>query len=147
MARVNEFCVCIEGQRESLDQINDENVQNWVVQRAHGDSCSRYTKLHDDILDNILNQVQNRFKDHEKLTSVSFLDPQQFISFKTTFFETAFSSLRDKYRPHLEPQNPSDLLLFLCKGLWQHASAVCTNMFSCNDPCHHCIHWKDIFCP
>lgn len=68
MARVEEFCICLEGQRECFDQIYDETVQNTGVPtgwRAHGDCRAHYKKLHDDILDNMLNQVQNRFKDHE----------------------------------------------------------------------------------
>lgn len=57
-------------------QIYDEIVQNTGVptgRRAQGDSRSHYKKLHDDILDNILNQVQNRFKDHK---TISVLDPK-----------------------------------------------------------------------
>ncbi|XP_036373211.1 uncharacterized protein si:ch211-89o9.6 isoform X2 [Megalops cyprinoides] len=151
VARVDEFCICIEGQRERFDQIYDETVQNTGVptgRKAHGDSRSHYRKLHDDILDNILNQVQNRFEDHKKLSFLSLLDPQQFTSFKTTFPETAFSSLTDSYGPHFDlprlktelsvmysmvafqGKSPSDLLLFLqrkglCDSMYQLYALTC----------------------
>lgn len=71
MAWVEEFCICSEEQRERFDQIYDETVQNTSMPlgwrwrwRVHGDCRAHYKKLHDDILDNILNQVQNRFKDN-----------------------------------------------------------------------------------
>ncbi|KAJ4924772.1 hypothetical protein JOQ06_003723 [Pogonophryne albipinna] len=70
--------------------------------RAHGDSRSHYKKLHYGIFENILNQVQNRFKDHEKLSFLSLLDPQQFTSFNSNFPETAFASLTESYGPHFD---------------------------------------------
>ncbi|KAJ4922465.1 hypothetical protein JOQ06_019560 [Pogonophryne albipinna] len=57
--RVEEFCICIEGQRDRFDQIYDETVQDTGLptgRRAHGDSRSHYKKLHNSILENILNQ-------------------------------------------------------------------------------------------
>lgn len=94
LTRVEEFCICIEGQRDRFDQIY-ETVQNTGVptgRRAHGDSRSHYKKLQDGILENILNQVQNRLKDYEKRSFLSLLDPQQFTSFKSKFPETAFQA-------------------------------------------------------
>ncbi|KAJ4925086.1 hypothetical protein JOQ06_017824 [Pogonophryne albipinna] len=133
LTRVEEFCMCIEGQRDRFDQIYDETVQDTGLptgRRAHGDSRSHYKKLHNGILENILNQVQNRFKDHEKLSFLSLLDPQQFTSFNSNFPETAFASLTESYGPHfdlsrlktelsvmygmtdVQGKNPSDLLFF-----------------------------------
>ncbi|KAJ4944141.1 hypothetical protein JOQ06_012686 [Pogonophryne albipinna] len=105
LTRVEEFCICIEGQRDRFDQIYDETVQDTGLptgRRAHGDSRSHYKKLHNGILENILNQVQNRFKDHEKLSFLSLLDPQQFTSFHSNFPETAFASLTESYGPHFD---------------------------------------------
>ncbi|KAJ4936913.1 hypothetical protein JOQ06_001498 [Pogonophryne albipinna] len=105
LTRVEEFCICIEGQRDRFDQIYDETVQDTGLptgRRAHGDSRSHYKKLHNGILENILNQVQNRFKDHEKLSFLSLLDPQQFTSFNSNFPETAFASLTESYGPHFD---------------------------------------------
>ncbi|KAK5885982.1 hypothetical protein CesoFtcFv8_017064 [Champsocephalus esox] len=133
LTRVEDFCICIEGQRDRFDQIYDETVQDTgrpTGRRAHGDSRSHYKKLHNGILENILNQVQNRFKDHEKLSFLSLLDPQQFTSFNSNFPATAFASLTESYGPHFDlsrlktelsvmycmtdfqGKNPSDLLFF-----------------------------------
>lgn len=52
-----------------------------------------YQQLHTSILDNILSQIRNRFQDHEKLTFLSLLDPQHFLTYRKKFPQSTFSSL------------------------------------------------------
>uniref|UniRef100_A0A3B1J2E9 DUF4371 domain-containing protein n=1 Tax=Astyanax mexicanus TaxID=7994 RepID=A0A3B1J2E9_ASTMX len=69
LAKVEEFCTFIEQQREHFDQIYDTTVTETgepTARRTHTDARAHYKALHGHILDSILNQVQDRFKDHEK---------------------------------------------------------------------------------
>ena len=151
LRRVDEFCIHIEGQRALFDQRYDETVMITGVpdvRRARGDPRSYYSKLHESIIENILNQMQTRFKDHEKLSFLALLDPSQFNDYKKRFPETAFTSLTDNYGPRFDcarlktelqvmysmadfhGKDPSDLLLFLknkdlCDSMHQLYKLTC----------------------
>lgn len=59
----------------------------------------RYQKLHRNILDNILTQIQNRFKDHEKVIFLSLLDTQQFQTYQGNIYfpDAGFASLKQSH--------------------------------------------------
>ncbi|KAM6949866.1 ribonuclease P protein subunit p29 isoform 1-T1 [Lycodopsis pacificus] len=65
--------------------------------QAEEDIRARYQKLHSDIVDNIVAQIGNRFKDHEKLLFLSLLDPQQFKAYRKKFPDSVFSSLTQSH--------------------------------------------------
>ena len=95
--------------------------------RRIGDVWTGYQQLHSEILDNILTQLRNRFKDHERLMFLALLDP----SYRENFPSSEFQSLAENYGLHFdlprlkteltvmynmanfEARSPSDLLHFL----------------------------------
>ena len=110
---------------------------------AHGDCRAHYKKLHDDILDNMWNQVQNWFKDHEKLSFLSLLDPQQFTSFKTTFPETAFSSLTDSYGLHFDLPRLKTELSIPCEIFRERTHLTSSSFSGVKDSVTACISYMD----
>ncbi|XP_034044942.1 zinc finger MYM-type protein 1-like [Thalassophryne amazonica] len=136
LKRVEEFCNTIEVERGRFGEIYEWTVRqigppSTQRDQVQGDSCTRYQKLHSDILDNILAQIQNRFKDHKNFMFFSLLDPQQFQTYRKKFPDAAFSSLSHSYGalfdlPRLkteltvmyamadfEGKSPAELLMFL----------------------------------
>ena len=136
LARVDEFCDTIEKERGRFDETYEATVRETGAPTprrggAQGDIRAWYQKLHSDIVDNILAQLRNRFKDHEKLMFLSLLDPQQFQAYRDRFPDPAFSSLTQSHAtlfdlPRLktelkvmyamtdfEGKSPADLLAFL----------------------------------
>lgn len=73
----------------------------WRAQR-HGEVCAWYQQLHSGIIDNRLTQLNNRFKDHKTLMFLALIDPQQFTRYREILANTAFSSLKESYRPHVD---------------------------------------------
>lgn len=78
LAIIDVFC---ERERGRFGEIYESTVCETGEPRtrggqAQGDIRARYQKLHNDILDNILAQTRNWFKDHEKVMLLSLLDPQ-----------------------------------------------------------------------
>lgn len=85
----------------------------------------------DQQLHNILTQLRNRFKDHERLMFLALLDPKKFASYRKNFPSSEFQSLTETCRLHcdlprlkteltvmnnvanFEARSPSDLLHFL----------------------------------
>ncbi|XP_068440759.1 zinc finger MYM-type protein 1-like [Clinocottus analis] len=137
LERVGEFCDTVERERGRFADIFDSTVRETGVPRARrgqaeGNICASYQKLHSDILDDILAQMRNRFKDHEKLMFLSLLDPQQFQAYRKKFPDSAFSKLSQSHGPLFEDltrlkteltvmytmagfggKGPADLLAFL----------------------------------
>ncbi|XP_051557215.1 zinc finger MYM-type protein 1 isoform X2 [Myxocyprinus asiaticus] len=98
LARMDEFCDTIERERGQFGEIYESAVRETGAPstrrgQAQGNVCARYQKLHSGILDNILAQKRNWFKDHEKVMFLSLLDPQQFQTYRKKFPDVAFSSL------------------------------------------------------
>lgn len=60
-----------------------------------GDVRAAHQQLHSEILDNILTQLRIRFKDHEKLMFLAFLDPKKFASYRENFPSSKFQSLAE----------------------------------------------------
>lgn len=60
------------------------------------DVCTVYQQLHGEILDNIVTRLRKRFKDHEKLLFLAFLDPKKFSTYRENFPEFEFESLGRK---------------------------------------------------
>ncbi|KAJ4918219.1 hypothetical protein JOQ06_011235, partial [Pogonophryne albipinna] len=88
-----------------FDQIYDETVQDTGLptgRRAHGDSRSHYKKLHNSILENILNQVQNRFKITKNCHSFLFWTLNSSPALTATSLKLAFASLTESYGPHFD---------------------------------------------
>lgn len=85
----------------------------------------------DQQLHNILTQLRNRFKDHERLMFLALLDPKKFASYRKNFPSSEFQSLAETCGLHcdlprlkteltvmnnvanFEARSPSDLLHFL----------------------------------
>nr|XP_032834249.1 zinc finger MYM-type protein 1-like [Petromyzon marinus] len=136
LARMDEFCDTIERERGQFGEIYESTLREAGAPstrrgQAQGDIRARFQKLHSDILDNILAQIRNRFKDHEKVMFLSLLDPRQFQTYRKKFPDAAFSSLTQSHGtlfdlPRLkteltvmyamtdfEAKSPADLLAFL----------------------------------
>lgn len=136
LARVDEFYDTIERVRGRFGEIYKSAVRETYAPctrrgQSQGDIRARYQKLHSDILDNILVQIWNQFKDHRKIMFLSLLDPQQFHSYQRKFPDVAFSILTQSHRllfnlPQLnteltvmyamtdfEVKSPADLVTFL----------------------------------
>ena len=95
LARVKEFCDAIERARGRFSQIYEDTtrISSGPSTRrgpgaAQGDLRTHYQQLHN----NILCQIQNRFQDHKKWMFLSLLDPQHFQTYRRKFPHTAFSS-------------------------------------------------------
>ncbi|XP_068426943.1 zinc finger MYM-type protein 1-like isoform X2 [Clinocottus analis] len=134
---VDEFCDTVEREKGRFGDIFDSTVCKRGAPRAQtgqaeGDIRAGYQKLHNDILDIILAQIRNRFKDHEKLMFLSLLDPKQFQAYRKKFPDSAFTNLTESHGhlfedlPRLkteltvmyamagfEEKGPADLLAFL----------------------------------
>ncbi|KAL0968773.1 hypothetical protein UPYG_G00271580 [Umbra pygmaea] len=136
LGRIEECCETIERVRGQFGEIYESTVNETGAPstrrgQAQGDIRARYQKLHSDILDNILTQIRNRFKDHEKIMFLTLLDPQQFQTYWKEFPDAAFSNLTKCYGtlfdlPRLKTEltvmyamtdfrekSPADLLAFL----------------------------------
>lgn len=96
MTSVNSFCDVVEQARGKFQEIYEQSVLvsgGPGLQGGRGGPRDRYQQLHTSILDNILSQIRNRFQDHEKLTFLSLLDPQHFLTYRRRFPQTTFGSL------------------------------------------------------
>ncbi|XP_019896449.1 uncharacterized protein LOC105029183 isoform X1 [Esox lucius] len=136
LARIDEFCETIESERGQFGEIYESTVRRTGAPsplrgQAPGDVRARYQKLYSDIFDNVLAQVRNRFKDHEKVVFLSLLDPEQFQTYRKKFPGVAFTSLTQSHGklfdlPRLkteltvmyamadfEGKSPAELLAFL----------------------------------
>ncbi|KAK0131403.1 hypothetical protein N1851_033896 [Merluccius polli] len=91
LSSIEDFCSTTERERDRFDSIYEDTA----CERAQGTESWRYARS--EILDNILTQLRNSFKDHEKLMFLARLDPKYFAS----------------YRENFEARSPSDLLHFL----------------------------------
>ncbi|XP_034401525.1 zinc finger MYM-type protein 1-like [Cyclopterus lumpus] len=137
LKRVDDFCDTIEREKGRFADIFETTVRGTGAPRvrrgqAEGNIRAWYQELHHDILDNILAQIRNRFKDHEKLMFLSLLDPQQFPAYRKKFPDSAFSNLKQSHgalfedltrlkteltvmyaMAGFEGRSPADLLAFL----------------------------------
>ncbi|KAK0154265.1 Protein ALP1-like [Merluccius polli] len=136
LSSIEDFCSTTERERDKFDSIYEDTVREVGVPsgcraRRVGDVRAVYQQLHSEILDNILTQLRNRFKDHEKIMFFALLDPKKFASYKENFPNSEFQSLAENYRLHFdlprlktelavmynmanfEARSPSDLLHFL----------------------------------
>ena len=64
---------------------------------AQGDVRESWKTLHSDILGNILGQLRDRFQDHEKLKFLLLIDATQFKTFRKSFPDEAFNSLKESH--------------------------------------------------
>ncbi|GAB1597398.1 uncharacterized protein LOC115225801 isoform X1 [Argonauta hians] len=97
LSRVKEFCDTVEKERGRFNEIYEATIPSTGVPTGRRvsvqDSRVHYQKLHCKILDNIICQIQSRFRDHEKLIFLTLLDPKKFQEYKKKFPDEAFSSL------------------------------------------------------
>ncbi|KAK0155367.1 hypothetical protein N1851_002271 [Merluccius polli] len=136
LSSIEDFCSTTERERDKFDSIYEDTVREVGVPsgrraRRVGDVRAAYQQLHSEILDNILTQVRNRFKDNEKRMFLALLDPKKFFSYRENFPNSEFQSLAENYGLHFdlprlkteltvmynmtnyEARSPSDLLHFL----------------------------------
>lgn len=136
LSSIGDFCSTTEREKAKFDSIYEDTLSEVGAPRARrrgrdGDVRTSYQQLHSEILDNILTQVRNRFKDHEKLMFLTLLDPKKFATYRENFPNTEFQSLAENYGLHFdllrlkteltvmynmanfEGRSPSDLLQFL----------------------------------
>lgn len=73
-----------------------------------------YQQLHSEILDNILTQFRNRFKDHEKLLFLALKDPEKFSTYRENFPDSEFESLGGNYGPHFDLPRLKTELTVVC---------------------------------
>ncbi|KAG8009303.1 hypothetical protein GBF38_017426 [Nibea albiflora] len=71
---IDDFCSTTEREKAKFDSVYEDTVRevsgpSGRRARRVGDVHAAYQQLHSEILDNILTQLRNRFKDHEKKTS------------------------------------------------------------------------------
>ena len=133
---IDDFCSTTEREKAKFDSIYEDTVREAGApsgrrSRRVGDVRTAYQQLHSEILDNILTQLRNRFKDHEKLMFLAILDPKKFVSYRESFPSSEFQSLAENYGLHFdlprlkteltvmynmanfEGRSPSDLLHFM----------------------------------
>ncbi|KAE8288363.1 hypothetical protein D5F01_LYC12232 [Larimichthys crocea] len=95
-AMVNSWCyhmytgLTTEREKAKFDSIYEDTVRkvggpSGRRARRVGDVCAAYQQLQSETLDNILNQLRNRFKDHEKLMFLALLDPKKIASYTENF--------------------------------------------------------------
>ncbi|KAJ8415219.1 hypothetical protein AAFF_G00009170 [Aldrovandia affinis] len=74
---IEDFCSAIESKRRNFESIYDTTVgetgvpSSWRAQTFR-DVRTWYQQLHSGIIDNLLTQLRDRFKDHERLTKHTF---------------------------------------------------------------------------
>ena len=87
LSSIDDFCSTTEREKAKFDSIYEDTVRevggpSGRRARRVGDVRAAYQQLHSEILDNILTQLRNRFKDHEKLMFLALLDPKKFASYR-----------------------------------------------------------------
>lgn len=136
MSSIDDFCSTTEREKAKFDSIYEDTVRQVGAPsgrraRRVGEVRTAYQQLHSQVLDNIITQLRNRFKDHEKLMFLALLDPTKFVSYRENFPTSEFQSLAENYGLHFdltrlkteltvmynmtnfEARSPSDLLHFL----------------------------------
>lgn len=136
LSSIADFCSTTEREKAKFDSIYEDTVSEVGApsgRRAQsvGDARAAYQRLHSEILDNILTQLRNRFKDHEKLMFLALLDPKKFATYRENFPSAEFQCLTENYGLHFdlpklkteltvmynmasfEGRSPSDLLNFI----------------------------------
>lgn len=87
---IDDFCSSTEREKYTFDSINEDTVRETGVPRGrrahrHEDVRVLYQQLQTGIKYNLLTQLRNRFKDHERLMVLALLDPQQVPRYRESF--------------------------------------------------------------
>ncbi|XP_056145441.1 kelch-like protein 41a isoform X1 [Lampris incognitus] len=109
LSSIHDFCSTTEREKGNFDAIYEDVVRDIGApsgckarRQGQGDVRAVYRQLHTEILDNILTQLRDRFKDHEKLPFLALLDPKKFSTYSENFPNSELESLGGSYGRHFD---------------------------------------------
>lgn len=81
------------------DSVCDDTVckamANGIESRRYTRSCTAAAQQHSEILDSVLTQLRNRFKDQEKMMFLALLNPTKFASYRENILTSELQSLAE----------------------------------------------------
>ncbi|XP_030002747.1 zinc finger MYM-type protein 1 [Sphaeramia orbicularis] len=135
LSSIDDFCSATEKEKASFDSIYEDTVRKVGDPCRHrawrvGDVRVAYQQLHSEILNNILTQLRNRFKDHEKLLFLALLDPKKFASYRKNFPNSEFESLAANYGLHFDlPRLKTELTVMYNMSIFEAKSPLDLHRF------------------